>query len=528
MPSFTHGLTFRIFATVSVALSLLFLGNHFGNYRALNAALSANVRITISQTSQLLNTAVSATNSSPDRDVRMLEVFFEEMIDSERRNGVAYVVVRGKNGATLLRAGNPGDLLPTPDLPIDYDVCAAKGICNVRNPILLKHGEVGFLQYGLATRSMVAAIEEGYGISLAVTSAVTLLIFAVLTLSGLGIARRLSSLSHASADIAMGNYNKRVEIRGSGELADLSLSFNRMADAIEKKVHQISAFNEELETSVQQRTEELQLSNQLLEANISHLSNAREQLVKTEKLAGLGALVAGIAHELNTPIGNALVAVTTIHQRSSEFEKLVNQEKITRKALNSFVRDSLEGSELSEVSLRRAATLISSFKQVAVDQSSEWRRQFDLAKTVSEVSDTFSYAIKRSGKRLEIDIADEIVMDSYPGPLGQVMSNLINNSLIHAFENSTDGKIRVSAISTQNGRAIIEYSDNGCGIAETHLKRIFDPFFTTRLGRGGSGLGLSIVNNIVEGLLGGTIRVESSQGHGTLFVIDVPLVAPRC
>jgi signal transduction histidine kinase len=250
-------------------------------------------------------------------------------------------------------------------------------------------------------------------------------------------------------------------------------------------------------------------------------------LVKTEKLAGLGALVAGIAHELNTPIGNALVAVTTIHQRSAEFAKLVSQEKITKKALNSFVRDSLEGSELSEVSLRRAATLISSFKQVAVDQSSEWRRQFDLAKMVSEVSDTFNYAIKRSAQRLEIDIADGIGMDSYPGPLGQVVSNLINNSLIHAFEDRADGKMRVHAISTQNGRAIIEYSDNGCGIAEAHIKRIFDPFFTTRMGRGGSGLGLSIVNNIVEGLLGGTIRVESSPGHGTLFVIDIPLVAPE-
>jgi signal transduction histidine kinase len=527
MPPFTHGLTYRIVATVSVALSLLFLGNHFGNYRALNAALSSNVQISISQTSQLLNTAVTATNSSPDREMRMLEVFFEEMIDRERKSGVAYVVVRDKSGATLLSAGKFGDVLASPDLPVDYEVCAAKGICHVRNRILLKRGEVGFLQYGLATQSMVAAIDEGYGISLAVTSAVTLLIFAILTLSGLGIARRLSSLSRASADIAMGNYNKRVEAFGTGELAELSSSFNRMADAIERKVRQISEFNNELETSVQQRTEELQLSNQLLEANISHLSNAREQLVKTEKLAGLGALVAGIAHELNTPIGNALVAVTTIHQRSAEFAKLVSQEKITKKALNSFVRDSLEGSELSEVSLRRAATLISSFKQVAVDQSSEWRRQFDLAKMVSEVSDTFNYAIKRSAQRLEIDIADGIGMDSYPGPLGQVVSNLINNSLIHAFEDRADGKMRVHAISTQNGRAIIEYSDNGCGIAEAHIKRIFDPFFTTRMGRGGSGLGLSIVNNIVEGLLGGTIRVESSPGHGTLFVIDIPLVAPE-
>jgi len=525
--SFVYGLTFRIVATVAVSLGLLLMGNYFGNYRAIGTALNENVRTTIGQTSQLLNTAVSATHNSSDGDMRTLEAFFGEMIGTDRGSGVVYVVVRDKHGRTLLSVGNSMGELPTPNASAEYDVCAAKGICHIRDPILLNSDDVGFLQYGLATQSIIAALEKGYGVSSAVTSVVVLLIFAILTLSGLSIARRVSSLSRASKDIATGDYNKRVEVTGVGELADLSVNFNHMADAVERKIREISKFNYELEARVQERTEELQVSNQLLEANVTHLSNAREQLVKTEKLAGLGALVAGIAHELNTPIGNAMIAVTTLHQRSTDMAKLLVDEKLTKSALKTFVRDSVEGGELCEKSLRRAATLISSFKQVAVDQASERRREFDLAQTIFEVSDTFNYAIKLSGQALEINMADGIAMDSYPGPLGQVVSNLISNSLTHAFEGRTDGKIRVSAISTTAGRAVIEYRDNGCGIPEAAIKKIFDPFFTTRLGQGGSGLGLSIVHNIVEGLLGGTIRVESVRGEGALFIIDIPLLAPK-
>jgi signal transduction histidine kinase len=295
---------------------------------------------------------------------------------------------------------------------------------------------------------------------------------------------------------------------------------------LELRVAEISKLTEGLEVRVQERTEALKASNELLAANIAQLSNTREQLVKSEKLAGLGALVAGVSHELNTPIGNALIAATTVHQRTVEFVAAFNTGKMTRKALEEYFQSALEGNALTEQSLRRAADLISSFKQVAVDQSSERRRSFDLAQTAKEIASTFLYSLRTEHQRLDLEIADGIEMEGYPGPLGQVLINLISNAQVHAFENTSSGAMRLSATVSPSGWVRIEFRDNGCGIAESHLKRIFDPFFTTKLGQGGSGLGLSVANNIVEGLLGGSIRVESQLGNGTLFVIDLPLVAP--
>ncbi len=293
---------------------------------------------------------------------------------------------------------------------------------------------------------------------------------------------------------------------------------------LELRVAEISKLTESLEVRVQERTEALKASNELLAANIAQLSSTREQLVKSEKLAGLGALVAGVAHELNTPIGNALVAATTVHQKTAEFQALLHTNKISRKGLEEYFRDALEGNTLAEQSLRRAADLITSFKQVAVDQSSERKRSFDLAQTAREVASSFVYSLRVAHQTLDIQIPDGIVMDSYPGPLGQVLINLITNAQVHAFGHAPDGEMRLTAAIRDQHRVRIEFSDNGSGIAEQHIKRIFDPFFTTKLGQGGSGLGLSVVNNIVEGLLGGTIRVESQLGAGTLFVVDLPLV----
>jgi signal transduction histidine kinase len=306
-----------------------------------------------------------------------------------------------------------------------------------------------------------------------------------------------------------------------------SLAILQESQALLKQAKaQADELNANLEMRVLERTEALKASNELLAANIAQLSNTREKLVNSEKLAGLGALVAGVSHELNTPIGNALIAATTVHQRTLDFVVLFKSDKVTRRALEEYVQCSLEGSALVEQALRRAADLITSFKQVAVDQSSERRRVFDLAQTAREIANTFVYSLRIAHQTLEIDIPEGIAMDGYPGPLGQVLINLITNAQVHAFENAPGGQMRLSAHTHMPGRVQVVFSDNGCGIAEHNLRRIFDPFFTTKLGHGGSGLGLSVVNNIVEALLGGSIRVESELGSGTRFVLDLPLLAP--
>lgn len=259
------------------------------------------------------------------------------------------------------------------------------------------------------------------------------------------------------------------------------------------------------------------------------LQDAQAQLVSQEKLAALGALMAGVAHELNTPIGNSLLIASTMQQKTDDVARLMNGPGLRRSDLAAYIDDAGNAAALVMRGLHSAADLVNSFKQVAVDRTTEQRRPFDLLQLSHEIIATVMNRIRSSGHRIETEIAFGIGMDSYPGPLGQVITNLINNALVHAFgepgSQPGGGLMRLQA-SADEARVRIVFEDNGGGIAEQHLSRIFDPFFTTRLGQGGSGLGLSISYNIVTALLGGTIQVASSPA-GSRFTLDLPLVAPQ-
>jgi signal transduction histidine kinase len=169
---------------------------------------------------------------------------------------------------------------------------------------------------------------------------------------------------------------------------------------------------------------------------------------------------------------------------------------------------------------------VNSFKQVSVDQASTQRRRFDLAQACQEIAATIMNQVRRGGHSLSLQVEPGVVMDSYPGPLGQVLINFVNNALLHAFE-GPGGHMVLAASVVGPDRVRIEFRDDGRGIPAEHLSRIFDPFFTTRMGQGGTGLGLNIAYNIVTSLLGGTIRVDSAPGHGTVFIIDLPLRAAQ-
>ncbi|MBB5616389.1 ATP-binding protein [Janthinobacterium sp. S3T4] len=261
------------------------------------------------------------------------------------------------------------------------------------------------------------------------------------------------------------------------------------------------------------------------------LQDAQAQLVSQEKLAALGSLVAGVAHELNTPIGNSLLIASTMQQKTEDVERRMNGPGLRRSELASYIDDAAQAAALVMRGLHSAAELVNSFKQVAVDRTTEQRRQFDLQQVTNEVIATVMNRIRNSGHRIETEIAFGIALDSYPGPFGQVITNLINNALLHAFGhlgkdgNGNEGLMRLRATADAT-HVQIRFEDNGTGIAERHLTRIFDPFFTTRLGQGGSGLGLSISYNIVTALLGGQIQVASSSA-GTCFTLNLPLVAPQ-
>jgi signal transduction histidine kinase len=255
------------------------------------------------------------------------------------------------------------------------------------------------------------------------------------------------------------------------------------------------------------------------------LKNAQEQLIEKEKFAALGSLVAGIAHELNTPIGNSVLIASTIKETCEGLSHYIRQGKIHRSELLQFIQKVDDGSRLIGNGLEIAANLVNSFKQVAVDSTAEYKRGFSLNTLITDVAAMMRNQMRQGHHQLESRLNEEIRMNSYPGSLAQILSNLIANSLLHGFENMQNREITIEAhrSKTLENTVIIQYRDNGKGISPENIKRIFDPFFTTKLGQGGSGLGLSICYNLVTSLLKGTIEVRSEIGAGTHFSLTLPI-----
>ncbi len=281
-------------------------------------------------------------------------------------------------------------------------------------------------------------------------------------------------------------------------------------------------------TELQNTRIALEELNRVLESRVtertSELQQAMKHLIQSEKLAALGNLVAGIAHELNTPIGNIVTVASTLKDETSSFHKKLSSGTIRRSEALASASLMQQAGEMIENNAVRSAKLISDFKQVAVDQSSARRRTFDLGNTIEEVMTTLHPMLKRTAHKVDIRMAEKIELDSYPGPIEQIITNLITNSLIHGLDESAGGQITISARS-ENRIVMLEYSDNGQGMDEDTLVQIFDPFYTTKLGQGGSGLGLYIVYNLVTGVLGGKINASSSPGKGAHFHMRLPQVA---
>jgi signal transduction histidine kinase len=288
-----------------------------------------------------------------------------------------------------------------------------------------------------------------------------------------------------------------------------------MRRAREEEIQQLNAA---LEARVDQRTAQLRQAN-------DDLRLAADHLVQTEKVASLGRLVAGIAHELNTPLGSTLTAATTLKAHLGSFRNGLLSGTLKRSTAEDFVGQCHQACDIIERNAYRAAGLIDNFKELAVDQASARRRRFPLKRTVEEVLATHHNAWKATPHKIELDIDEAIELDSFPGPLAQVLSNMLENSLVHGLSQNSAGCVRIVA-RLHGDEVALTYSDDGNGIPPQFHNKIYDPFFTTRLGQGGSGLGLYIVQTLVTGVLGGQIGVQSQPGQGTQFHITLPLVAP--
>ncbi|CAM2006180.1 hybrid sensor histidine kinase/response regulator [Acanthopleuribacter pedis] len=283
----------------------------------------------------------------------------------------------------------------------------------------------------------------------------------------------------------------------------------------------LRALNEDLESRIEARTHEIQQKNEALQDALGHLREAQEHMVASEKMAALGGLVAGIAHEINTPVGIGVTATSHLTQKTNDLLEAYQNKTMKRSDLHSFLQTAREATHMIMSNLNRASELIQSFKQVAVDQSSETRRTFQVREYLEEVILSLRPNLKKTHIEVAVTCDPALSLDSYPGAFGQIISNLTMNAVLHGIGAQASGRIRIDVTPDGDG-IILVFEDNGRGIPQDHLKKIFDPFFTTKRGEGGSGLGLHIVYNIVTQTLGGTIQCESVPDAFTRFTLRLP------
>lgn len=325
-------------------------------------------------------------------------------------------------------------------------------------------------------------------------------------------------------------FDARVKPTTLLELNLVAESVNAMLAKINWQIHvsvqaekEITELNQNLEEKVVSRTQALRDSNQELLDALEQVHQYQSQVIQSEKMASLGQMVAGVAHEVNTPIGLGVTASTMLSDNIDEISFAMKEQKLSARKLSKFLEESKENTQIIYRNLSRAADLISSFKQVAVDQSADINRQVNMTQFFDDILISLNPTLKKTNHKIIIDCDPNLVIKTKPGPLNQILINLIMNALIHAFAKETLGIITIK-VSQKNNMCTINFHDNGIGIEEKIKQKIFDPFVTTKRGEGGSGLGMHLVYNLVTQALNGQINVISELGQGATFNISFPAI----
>ncbi len=371
---------------------------------------------------------------------------------------------------------------------------------------------------GLYTQDIIDSVSRIKLMALVYSLIATMLsMFALFRLLFYSVISPLEKLQGGMQKIQNGNYDVQLLVRAEDEVGFLTKNFNLMVDKINKAEKQLEDYTINLEYKVHQRTEALKNS-------LEELKTAQDKLVENEKFAFLGGLVAGISHEINTPIGICVTAATHLHDEAQKLKTSFENNSMTKTKFEEHITLLSEISGLIITNTDIASNLISSFKKIAVDQSHEAIRTFNLNDYLKDVFLSLKPQFKKfKNPEIIIDCPDKIVLTTYSSAIYQVLTNLVMNSIIHGFENRDECRISL-VISNNNNKIQMLYSDNGNGMTADVIRHIYDPFFTTKRGSGGSGLGMNIVYNIVMHKLKGTIKCESSPGNGVQFNIHFPAV----
>lgn len=344
------------------------------------------------------------------------------------------------------------------------------------------------------------------------------------------IAAPIEDLSLLLQDVSKNhNYSTRASSSHIEELNTLSNNLNIMLSRTQNQIErheadkqEINQLNQSLEEKVNQRTIALREANQELLNTLERMHQYQNQIVESEKMASLGQMVAGVAHEVNTPIGLGVTGSTLLRDKLADIQVAFDQKTLTSKQLERFIVDGVENLDLIYRNLNRAADLISNFKRVAVSQDTEISADVNVQSLLSNILMAMNAEISIKSPEIELNLPDNLTISSKTGPLQQIFEQLISNSLIHGFEDERDNKIWIGAEKKGNNIEIT-YLDNGSGVPTSIKKRIFDPFVTTKRGEGGSGLGMHLVYNLVTQALDGSITLDEDYAEGTRYVISLPI-----
>jgi signal transduction histidine kinase len=338
------------------------------------------------------------------------------------------------------------------------------------------------------------------------------------TINGWSIPHNYTSVHDLRRELKLSPYDKKAEIT----LAEV---FHKYGFAIILLLF-ILLISIVATISILKLNYKLKKSETVLRKQFNELKLMQKQLVENEKMASLGGLVAGVSHEINTPVGMALTGITHLMGEQKNLIKKYEAEEMSEEDFTDFLSLIQELGHSIEINLSRAASLVRSFKQVAVDQSSEELREFNVKEYVEEILTSLHNRTKHTTHQITLNIEPTLRVHNYPGAFSQIITNLIMNSLLHAYDKDDKGHIEIS-VSKGNREVpgvMLVYKDDGKGISKENLKKVFDPFFTTNRENGGSGLGLNIIYNIVTQQIKGEINIESELGKGTAFMMFLPCI----
>ncbi len=386
---------------------------------------------------------------------------------------------------------------------IDYFVASSK--------VAFTAGNDDLRELEILTLSPVSEVEElNFKLFMQVFMVIVLCTILVCALYYLIIARiinaPLSKLMRGVESLAQGELEHSIEVDTNDEIGLLAKAFNEMSADIHEKRKQLKESHDELES--------------LLETQSKELESTQMQLIEAEKMSSLGELVAGVSHEVSTPIGICITSESFFRDEASLIEKKFNEGNMSRQDFTDFMKIALDNSDILSANLSRTAELIKNFKQVAVDQCIEDLRPFGVYGYIIDLLSTLKPRIKTLKHVIEVTGDERLVITTLPGAMAQIITNLVMNSIIHGFEEIDKGYISIDVSAKDNG-VLLTYKDDGKGMSEESLKRIFDPFFTTRKGKGGTGLGMNIVYKLITDTLHGHIDCTSQLGQGVKFEIYI-------